>query len=222
MTIPLAELGASCDFDVVGVDISDEMLERARDKVATLRPEVRRRLTLWPGDMRTWSCDSTFDMVLITCSSITHLLTLDDQLAVWRRAFALLNPGGRFVIDVTMPNLRAFAESLQTPPRALLEVDVDSLDPETDRRLVRYKATSFDAVEQRALIRFFYDRFEGDTHDRYLSDFESHVYFPRELQLLFLHAGFQPEHTWADYAFRAPRSWSREIVMMGRKPPRAI
>jgi SAM-dependent methyltransferase len=218
VTIPLAELGASCDFDVVGVDISDEMLERARDKAATLGPEVHRRLSLCPGDMRNWSSDTTFDVVLITCSSITHLLTLDDQLTVWRRAFALLNAGGRFVIDVTMPNLRAFVESLQTPPRALLEVDIDSRDTATDRRLVRYKATSFDAFQQRALIRFFYDRFEGDAHDRYLSDFESHVYFPRELQLLFLQAGFSVESTWADYAFRAPRSWSRELVMVGLKP----
>jgi hypothetical protein len=39
-------------------------------------------------------------------------------------------------VDVTMPKLRVFADSLQAPPRALLEVDRDSTDPETGRRLV--------------------------------------------------------------------------------------
>jgi ubiquinone/menaquinone biosynthesis C-methylase UbiE len=221
ITLPLAEQAATQGFDLVGVDIAEEMLQHAREKCRQLPPDARRRLRFVRGDMRTWSAETTdasFDVVLITCSSITHLLSLEDQLATWRGAAAVLRPGGRLVVDVTMPNLRAFAESLQMPPRALLEVDLDATDDRTERRLVRYKATTFDAFAQRASIRFFYDRFQGHEHDRYLSDFESHVYFPRELQLLFLHAGFEVEATWADYAFRRPRPWSRELIMAGRLP----
>jgi SAM-dependent methyltransferase len=218
VTLPLAIVAAEQGFDIVGVDVEAQMLAHARQKCADLDEGVQRRLTLTQGDMRTWQSKDPFDLVLITCSSITHLLTLDDRLAVWRRAFDHLQPGGRFVIDVTMPNLRAFAESLQTPPRALLELDTDSTDSQTGRRLVRYKATSFDPFEQRATIKFFYDRFDDDGHDHYLSDFESHVYFPDELRLLFVHTGFDVEAAWGDYSFRRPRSWSREIVMMGRRP----
>src|SRR5262249_17920585 len=102
--------------------------------------------------------------------------------------------------------------------RALLELDTDTTDSQTGRRLVRYKATSFDPFEQRAMIKFFYDRFDGNEHDHYLSDFESHVYFPDELRLLFVTTGFDVEAVWGDYSFRRPRSWSREIVMVGRRP----
>jgi SAM-dependent methyltransferase len=218
ITLPLGRLAHERGFEIVGVDLSDAMLDHAREKQRELGLASSDRLRLVKGDMRTWESDDRFDVVLITCSSITHLLTLEDQLAVWRRAFALLRPGGRFVIDVTMPNLRAFADSLQTPPRALLEVDLDSSDASTGRRLVRYKTTTFDLFEQRAMIRFFYDRFEGDDHDRYLSDFESHIYFPRELHLLFLHTGFVLEATWADYRFARPKSSTREIVMVGTRP----
>ena len=218
ITLPLAKLAQDIDYDIVGVDLSDAMLDRAREKLRDLGLANPQRLRLVNGDMRTWETGERFDVVLITCSSITHLLTLDDQLAVWKRAFNLLLPGGRFVVDMTMPNLRAFADSFQTPPRALLEVDLDSGDTSTGRRLVRYKATTFDLFEQRATIRFFYDRFEGDDHDRYLSDFESHVYFPRELALLFLHAGFAIDAVWGDYRFARPRSSSREIVMVGVRP----
>ncbi len=218
ITLPPRETRYEVGYHIVGVDLSETMLERAREKQQEFAPETADRLRLVNGDMRTWESDERFDVVLITCSSITHLLTLEDQLTVWRRAFALLVPGGRFVVDVTMPNLRAFADSLQTPPRALLEVDLDSSDASTGRRLVRYKTTTFDLVEQRATIRFFYDRFEGDDHDRYLSDFESHVYFPRELRLLFLHTGFAIDAVWADYRFAQPRSSSREIVIVGTRP----
>ena len=119
LTIPLAE--AAPEMTVVGVEFSGEMLELARRKLGDAGADLGRRVALHSGDMRTWSSSTDFDLVLLGCSSITHLLTLDDRLAVWRRAHALLAPGGRFVIDVTMPDIRVFAASLETPPRALIE-----------------------------------------------------------------------------------------------------
>jgi ubiquinone/menaquinone biosynthesis C-methylase UbiE len=217
ITLELAAMADDLRFEIVGVDLAEEMLASAREKSRERGLADSHRLRLVRGDMRTWSTDEPFDLALITCSSITHLLTLDDQLSAWRRAYAALRAGGRLVVDVTMPDLRTYADSLQSPPRALLQVDRDSTDPESGRRLIRYRATSFDPFEQRALIRFFYDTFDGDSHTRYVSDFESHVYFPNELKLLFLQAGFVPEGVWADYSFRAPRPWSREIVMAGRR-----
>ena len=210
-------MAADFDFAVVGVDLAEEMLASAREKSGGRGLADSPRLRLVRGDMRNWSSDERFDLALITCSSITHLLTLDDQLSTWRSAYAALRVGGRLVVDVTMPDLRTYADSLQSPPRALLQVDRDSTDPATGRRLVRYRATSFDPFEQRALIRFFYDTFDGDGHTHYVNDFAGHVYFPNELKLLFLQAGFAPEGVWADYSFRPPRPWSREIVMAGRR-----
>ena len=217
ITLELATIAEELGFEVVGVDLADAMLANAREKARERGLDGSSRMQFVQGDMRTWESDGRFDLVLMTCSSITHLLTLDDRLAVWRRAHALLHPGGRFVIDVTMPDWPAYVESLQLPPRALLQVDRDSTDQETGRRLIRYRATTFDPFEQRALIRFFYDTFDGAAHTRYVSDFESHVYFPNELTLLFLHTGFTLDAVWADYRFRAPRALSREIVMAGRR-----
>lgn len=140
-------------------------------------------------------------------------------MAVWRRAFDLLSPRGRFVVDVTMPDIRMYAASLETPPSALLEIDLDRRDASDDERLIRSKTTTYDAFGQRASIRFIYDKFKKDRPvDRYVSDFDSYVYFPGELRLLFLHTGFEVEAVWADYAFREPRARSREIVMVGMRP----
>jgi len=50
-----------------------------------------------------------------------------------------------------------------------------------------------------------------------VSDFESHVYFPRELELLFLHTGYTIEQRWGSYFERPLRATSREMIYVGRK-----
>ena len=148
-----------------------------------------------------------------------HLLTLPDRLAAWRTAWLALAPGGRFVADISMPNLAVYADSCQTPPRALVEIDLDASPPDGSARLVRYKTTRYLPHEQRAQVRFLYDRFTPEEPvDRYVSDFESHVYFPCELQLLFLHTGFELEETFGSYFERPLRPTSREMLVIGRRP----
>mgnify|MGYP001352853243 CR=1 FL=1 len=84
---------------------------------------------------------------------------------------------------------------------------MDQQDPTTRTRLIRQKTTRFDMFTQRADIQFLYDKFENGAHvSRYVSDFASHIYFPRELTLLYLHAGFNVEAVWADYTFRVATS----------------
>jgi SAM-dependent methyltransferase len=219
VTLPLAELGARAGFTVTALDVSETMLAEAQRKLADAPPEVRERVSVVQGDMRTWDAREPFDLIVVPCSSMCHLLTLDDQLAAWSRAHANLVPGGRFVVDVVMPDLAAYADSLRQPPRALVEIDGDTSD-EQGRRLVRYRTTVYAPHEQRASIRFLYDKFaQGDHADRWLSDFESHVYFPRELELLYRQTGFDVEATYGDYRFRAPRATTRELVMVGRRKP---
>jgi SAM-dependent methyltransferase len=218
VTIPLAILGAERGFDVVGLELAEEMLGEAARKRDEQEAPVRDRLTLVQGDMRTRTNETDFDLVMSPCSSLCHLLTLEDQLATWRRANAHLRRGGRFVADIVMPNLASFADSSRVPPRLLLEVDLDSSEPDGSSRLLRYKTTRYLPHEQRAEIRFLYDRFEPvHAHDRYVSDFDSHVYFPREVELLFLHTGFAIEQTWGSYTERPLRASSRVMVMVGRK-----
>jgi len=74
-------------------------------------------------------------------------------------------------------------------------------------------------AEQRARIRFLYEKYRGKNGiERYIDDFESHVYFPRELQLIFMNAGFEIENIYGEYTRRQLRSVSRQMIMVGRKP----
>jgi SAM-dependent methyltransferase len=222
ITIPMAEAGARSGFSVVGLDSEEKMLKQAREKARQISTTARERIILVRGDMRSWHGDHLFQLIVVPCSSITHLLELRDQLAVWRRAFQNLAPGGRFAIEAPMPNFSAYADSFANPPRTVVEIDRDVTDEKHKVRLVRRKTTTYLPDEQRAEIRFLYEKYKRKTCvESYIDDFESHVYFPRELRLLFLHAGFEIESVFGDYNRRALRANSSQMIMIGRKPAAA-
>ncbi len=182
VTLPLARAAAEHRFDVVGLELVPEMLEAARRRIEEAEEAVRGRLTLVEGDMRAWRTEQPFDAIVTPCSSVCHLLTLEDQIAAWRSAFENLAPGGRFVVDVTMADLAGYADSFRSPRREIVEIDLDTYEEASKTRLLRYKTTRYLAHEQEARIRFLYDKIVEDRQpERSISDFQSHVYYPREM-----------------------------------------
>lgn len=78
-------------LEVTGVDLDAAMLERAREKAATLELPVEFR----PGDMRSltpWV--GNFDAVVCIGNSLAHLLTPTDAAAAVGEMVRVLNPGG--------------------------------------------------------------------------------------------------------------------------------
>jgi SAM-dependent methyltransferase len=216
VTVPLAKAAAEHGFDVVGLELSEEMLAEAERKRSALSETEQGKLTFVRGDLREWKARELFDLILTPCSSLTHLLTIDDQVAAWRRAHDNLVVGGRYVVDLVMPNLPAYVDSMQTPPRTPVEIDIDTRDPDTGDRLLRYKTTRYIPHEQRAEIRFLYDKLSEDGRvDRYISDFDCHVYYPREVELLFHLTGFDVERRFGDYQMRPLRKSSRAMIFVG-------
>jgi SAM-dependent methyltransferase len=86
----LAHLQA--DYDVVGVDLSPQMLEIAAEKL----PGVR----LVQGDMTEIRLGGRFDAVLCLYDSINHLLQFEQWERLFETAVAHLSAGGVFVFDM--------------------------------------------------------------------------------------------------------------------------
>jgi SAM-dependent methyltransferase len=217
VTVPLAEAVRGFCECVVGLDVEPAMLSAARRKAV---PGTAKRIRWIQADMRAWRDDEPFDLIIGPCSTLCHLLTVEDQLSAWKRAFLNLNIGGRFIADVGMADFAVFAESLQNPPRAIVQIDNDTTrsGPGERKRLVRYKTVMYHASEQRATVRYLYDEFaHGGKPERFISDYESHVYYPRELELLFRMSGFAIESVWGDHHEGPLENNSREIVMVGLK-----
>ena len=77
VTIAIAEAG----LRVVGLDLSPQMLARFEAKLPALPVEVRERITLVQGDMRSFDLGQRFPLVIIPSPSFLQDLTVDDRLA---------------------------------------------------------------------------------------------------------------------------------------------
>jgi trans-aconitate methyltransferase len=210
--------------EIVGVDSSIDMLAqaaKARDAADSL---VRRRVSFSEGDMRDWrGTGDRFDAVVIACCSVSHLLTLDDRRRTWDTAFRLLRPGGVFILDVRMPDLATLAEAQRVRPRAFVDLDIDATrwTPGDETRLLRCTATTYEPHLQRADVRLLYDRFDQRAlAERLVTDFASHVYFPAELELLFLSTGFEIAQQYGDYRLVRVDRMSPCVVTVARRPRR--
>ena len=218
ITLPLARDDAKRPFAIVGLDSEAEMLNKARQSLAQAEPETRQRLTYIQADMLAWQSDVLFDLIIIPCGSLSHLLELGDQIMLFKQCYSNLNTGGRFVVEVSMPNLATYADSFRVPPRTIVEIDLDNLDHRDGTRLIRRKTTSYSSHQQLAEITFLYEKYEnGRGVENYIDDFASHVFFPRELALLFIHAGFAIEQALGDYRGRELQAQSPLIIVIGRK-----
>ena len=71
-------------------------------------------------------------------------------------------------------------------------------------------------------MRLLYDRFDEQAlAERLVTDFACHVYFPAELELLFLSAGFEIARQYADYRPVPVDRTSSYVVTVGRRPRRS-
>lgn len=99
VALPMARRGQQ----VVGVDLSEDMLGSLRADLALEPPEVRERLTLVHGDARVLELGERFDAVTCPFNGIAHHHTLDELAAFLERVHQHLRPGGVFVLDVSLP-----------------------------------------------------------------------------------------------------------------------
>ena len=91
-----------------------------------------------------------------------------------------------------------------------------------EARLLRCTATTYEPHLQRADVRLLYDRFDQRAlADRLVTDFASHIYFPAELELLFVSAGFEIAHQYGDYRFVPFDRTSQYVVTVARRPRRS-
>jgi SAM-dependent methyltransferase len=91
--------------EIVGLDRSPHMLAVARRKLATVPPDVRRRVHLFPGDMCDFTLGRRFTLVLIPYRAFLHNLEPADQLRTLACAREHLAIDGRLVFNVFDPDV---------------------------------------------------------------------------------------------------------------------
>jgi SAM-dependent methyltransferase len=96
VAVPLRNKGVS----VSGIELSPAMISQLRTKVdESVIPVVL-------GDMATIRVQGDFKLVYLVYNTISNLLTQAEQVSCFKNAARHLVPGGRFVIELWVPELR--------------------------------------------------------------------------------------------------------------------
>jgi len=101
--IPTARAG----IDIVGLDLSQSMLEVCRASLSHEPAEVQVRARLVSGDMRAFELGQAFRLATIPFRPFQHLTTVEDQLACLACIRRHLVEGGRLILDLFNPWLQA-------------------------------------------------------------------------------------------------------------------
>jgi len=96
IALPLAERGVR----VHGIDLSPDMVAQLRKKPGGADIPVAM------GDFATTTVDARFSLVYLVFNTIMNLTSQDAQVACFQNAAAHLETGGRFVIEVGVPDFQ--------------------------------------------------------------------------------------------------------------------
>ncbi|GAA2604106.1 methyltransferase domain-containing protein [Paractinoplanes durhamensis] len=171
VALPLAARGVP----VTGLEMSEPMIERLHAKDPAFPVAT--------GDMATTRVPGEFTLVYLVFNTISNILTQAGQVECFRNAARHLAPGGRFVIELWVPELRAL------PPGRTASVGVN----EPGYILL----DTYDPLNQQVVSHHF--RFD-ETRQATLGRSPHRYIWPSELDLMGQLAGFELESRHADWA----------------------
>jgi SAM-dependent methyltransferase len=206
IAIPVARAG----IRVTGLDHSRPMLDDFKARLAAEPTDVRRRVSLRRGDMRTARFDRRFRLVTCPFNAFLHLYERADVERFLARVRAHLAPRGTFVLDVSNPN--AF-EFVRDPNRAYHSPRFRH--PRTGQT-VRY-TERFDYDQARQIL-FVTMEFlpEGSEKDSWVTPLAHRQFYPQELEALLHYNGFEIVEAFGDFQRSKFDRYSDAMVLVTR------
>ncbi|MGO4273963.1 class I SAM-dependent methyltransferase [Paenibacillus sp. TAF58] len=203
LTIPLALEG----YQLTGIDLSEDMLAVAEQKMGEHRSQLRGGSIHWvQQDLREWDLGEQVDVALSICDSLNYLLEEEDIVDAFRQTFKGLKPGGLFLFDVHTPEqLFAYADS---QPFFLNEDDVAYIwtsEMDEVRVQIEHDLTIF--VKDSGMNIF---RRIDETH-------QQRAYSLQWLKDMLLAVGFTEVQMAADFTWEQPTSITERAFFIAKK-----
>lgn len=192
IALPLAARGVP----VHGIDLSRAMVARLRAKPGGGAEDIGVSI----GDFATTKADGDFSLAYLVFNTIMNLTTQDAQVDCFRNVAGHLSPGGCFVVEVAVPELRKLPAG---------------------QRLVPFRATSthwaFDAydVATQAMSSNYVEVEDGRGSFRSIP---FRYVWPAELDLMARLAGLRLRERWEDWDRSPFTNESGRHVSVWEKP----
>ncbi len=149
LTRKLEELG----YDMIGVDVSPDMLAVARESGSE-------GILYLEQDMREFELYGTVRAIVCLCDSMNYILSEEELLKVFKLADNYLDPGGLFIFDMKTEHL--YRDILEDRSFVWTREDASLIwenSYDAERKLNEYELTIFQRLEDEDL----YEKFE-ETH----------------------------------------------------------
>jgi SAM-dependent methyltransferase len=190
VALPLARRGVP----VHGIDLSRAMVARLRAKPGS------DAINVTIGDFATTTVDGTFSLAYLVFNTIMNLTTQSAQVACFHSVAAHLEPGGCFVIEVMIPELRKLPAGQNVVPFHVSPT--------------RWAFDVYDAATQ-SMSSNYLEIIDG--RGEYTS-FPFRYVWPSELDLMAQLAGLRLRERWDGWTREPFTNESRQHVSVWAKP----
>lgn len=206
--LPIAREG----IEITGVDISEKMLGKAKEKLNQEPLEVQERVTLHQGDMRNFNLKKEFNLIFIPFNSFQVLLSMEEQNGCLHSVYKHLSPQGRLIISMFYPDLNR-AEGVLRSEGDLLK----DYPQEYDTTQI-YSNQFFDKSKQIIKVRFFVDTVKSDGRFfRKTIDLKMRYFFPAEFERILFSNRFETEQLFGNYDKSPFENRSPFMIFVARK-----
>jgi len=186
-------------LDVVGVDMSEEMLTEAFQKVSCMEKPPR----FVCQKLQELRLPKAVDLAVCALDSLDYITDPDDCAEAIRRVYKYLNPGGIFIFDVNTPEKLRSMDS-----QVFLDEDDDV-----------YCVWRGEFDEETNICAYGMDIFqrEGKVWHRSFEEHREYAYSQEQLTGFLKDAGFTHIEVYADREFTAPKIGEQRIYFKARK-----
>ncbi len=198
MTHRLAKKG----IDMIGVDISEQMLSEAVKKARADNLDILYLLQ----DMREFELYGTVDLVISLCDSLNYITDDEDLLTVFKLVNNYLDPKGLFVFD------------LNTEYK-FKEVMGDNNFSQADENAAYIWENCYDEEEKinEYYVNFFIKEDNADKYTRYEEFHYERAYSIDEIKSLLLEAGLEFVAVYDSFTFEEPKKDSTRLYFIARE-----
>ncbi|MEL6483561.1 MAG: class I SAM-dependent methyltransferase [Bacteroidota bacterium] len=173
LTIPLAKEG----YDIMGVDFTASMLEKAREKASAEGLEIK----FVEADMRKLDLGEKFDLIFTPFNSIHHLYKNEDLFQAFAKAKAHLKEGGTFIFDCFNPNIQFMVEGQKDLNLVTQFTSEDGRDVTVKERMHYESQTQINRIEWHYFINAKFDS---------IQNLDMRMFYPQELNAYVKASGF--------------------------------
>jgi SAM-dependent methyltransferase len=191
--------------DIYGLDISGTMIEKAKEKIP-----FEHHHRLWIQNAVTMQLPCKFQLIVAPFRVFAHLVDVQDQIDCLNRIHEHLEPGGRLIFDMFIPDLNVLANGRPD------QVDCEG-EYEKGKKLIRITSASYDIPRQIANVQMKFKWDENGIEQEASWNFPMRFYFRFELEHLIRLSNLELEAIYGDYQEHAIDKDSKDFVLICRR-----